>query len=120
MVDMTQRDVRDRDVLHPSLVHLLEGEAAAPHTGAVGDGDIAIAVIVCLHRGRGCQYLRTSHKVQIYIALQPDATAEISTCRKHHLPAAYSRRSLYRLVDSWIVERHSVAFGSKITHVIHS
>jgi len=45
VVDVAHGDVRDNDVLHTSLVHLLEGKTAAVEAGAVGNGDIAIATI---------------------------------------------------------------------------
>ena len=45
MVNMTHRDIIDYDVLHSALIHLLKSKTAAPHTGAVGNGDVAIATI---------------------------------------------------------------------------
>ena len=39
-----------------------------------------LALVVGLHRGRGCQYSRSGHQMQIDIALQPDAAAEIRAC----------------------------------------
>ena len=45
MVHVAHRDVGHHDVLHASLVNLLESQSAAPHTGAIGNGDIAVAAI---------------------------------------------------------------------------
>ena len=45
MVNMTHRDIIDYDVLHSALIHLLKSKTAAPHTGAVGNGDVTIATI---------------------------------------------------------------------------
>ena len=45
MVDVRHRDVRDNDVLHTSLIDLLEGEPRRVGEGAVGKRDVAIAAI---------------------------------------------------------------------------
>ena len=45
MVDMFHGDVGNRDILHSALVHFLECETAAPHTCAIGNGNIAVSTI---------------------------------------------------------------------------
>lgn len=42
---MAQRDIIHYNIFHPSLIYFLKGQTATPHTGAVRDGDIAIAAI---------------------------------------------------------------------------
>ena len=45
MVHVAHGDAGHHDVLHRPLVHLLEGQSAAVDTGAVADGDVAVAAI---------------------------------------------------------------------------
>ena len=45
MVHVAHGDAGDDDVLHCTLVHLLEGQAAAVDAGAVADGDVAVAAV---------------------------------------------------------------------------
>ena len=58
---MTQRDVIHHDILHLSLIHHLEGQSAAPHTGAVGDGDITVAAVRL-----GTQFDTSAHPVHLF------------------------------------------------------
>ena len=45
VVYVAHGDVAHHDVFHPPLVHLLEGQAAAVHEGAVCQRDVAVAAV---------------------------------------------------------------------------
>ena len=60
VMHVAHRDVAHHDVLHPPLVHLLECQARAPHAGAVGDGDVAVAAVRL-----GAQFDAPAHPVHL-------------------------------------------------------
>ena len=111
---------RDADVLLPLGPNERIMEIGVAAVLVFREATKRLTLIVGLHRGWSSQNLCPCHQVQIDVALQPDTATEICACRQHHLSSAISRRSLYRLVDSNVVERHSVTLGSIIAYIIHS
>ena len=79
-----------------------------------------LTLIVGFHLTWCSQNRRTSHQVQIDIALQSDTATQIGSGRQQHLSAATSDTSLDGTVDSRAVERLTITLGAIVAYIIYT
>ena len=79
-----------------------------------------LALVVGFHRPRCGQDFGTSLQVKVDIALHSDAATEVGACRQYHLSATVSICRLDGLVDGYMVQRLTVAFGTVVANVINT